>query len=135
MRASELRQGLRVEVEVQELDLAVTGDEPGTLAPPRDRRQEQIRRGQLDVESELVLQRGDRLEDAGRLGIELQIDVDRAGAPTFEQRFKRLVASILSLAAAGLGLLWALADEEKLTWHDHISRTFVTIDDTPGSAR
>ena len=56
-------------------------------------------------------------------------------APTFEQRCMRIAASSLSLLAAGLGLLWALADEEKLTWHDHISRTFVTIDETPGTAR
>lgn len=46
--------------------------------------------------------------------------------PTREQRIRRLFASLLSTAAAGLGLLWALVDEEKLTWHDHISRTFPT---------
>jgi len=50
--------------------------------------------------------------------------------PTFEQRVCRMASGGLSIMAAGLGLLWALADEEKLTWHDHISRTFVTIDDT-----
>ena len=27
---------------------------------------------------------------------------------------------------AGLGLLWALVDEESLTWQDHISHTFPT---------
>ena len=26
----------------------------------------------------------------------------------------------------GLGLVWALVDEENLTWHDHISKTFPT---------
>ena len=46
--------------------------------------------------------------------------------PTREQRMRRLLAGILSTAAAGLGLLWAVVDEEKLTWHDHISRTFPT---------
>ena len=46
--------------------------------------------------------------------------------PDREQRLYRLASSFLSLLAVGLGLLWALADEESLTWHDHISRTFPT---------
>jgi uncharacterized RDD family membrane protein YckC len=44
--------------------------------------------------------------------------------PDREQRLTRLAGSILSLASAGLGLVWALVDEENLTWHDHISKTF-----------
>ena len=35
------------------------------------------------------------------------------------------VQSLLS-ACPGLGLVWALVDEENLTWHDHISKTFPT---------
>jgi hypothetical protein len=27
-------------------------------------------------------------------------------------------------------LLWALADEEKLAWHDHMSKTFPTIEES-----
>ncbi len=46
--------------------------------------------------------------------------------PNRTQRFHRLASGVLSLFAAGLGLLWALVDEETLTWHDHISRTFPT---------
>jgi uncharacterized RDD family membrane protein YckC len=46
--------------------------------------------------------------------------------PTRTQRMHRLASGVLSLCAAGLGLLWALVDEETLTWHDHISRTFPT---------
>ena len=46
--------------------------------------------------------------------------------PTRTERFHRLASGVLSLCAAGLGLLWALVDEETLTWHDHISRTFPT---------
>jgi len=46
--------------------------------------------------------------------------------PKREQRTIRLAASVLSLVSAGLGLLWALVDEESLTWHDHISKTFPT---------
>lgn len=43
-----------------------------------------------------------------------------------EHRLRRLAAGWVSLFAAGLGLLWALVDEEGLTWHDHISKTFPT---------
>jgi len=46
--------------------------------------------------------------------------------PDREQRGIRQVASLLSLLSAGLGLVWALVDEESLTWHDHISKTFPT---------
>jgi uncharacterized RDD family membrane protein YckC len=46
--------------------------------------------------------------------------------PNRTQRLHRLASGVLSLSAAGLGLLWALVDEETLTWHDHISRTFPT---------
>jgi uncharacterized RDD family membrane protein YckC len=44
--------------------------------------------------------------------------------PDRDQRCYRLAAKCLSFLAAGLGVLWALVDEEKLSWHDHISRTF-----------
>ena len=46
--------------------------------------------------------------------------------PTRKKRFSRLGGGIVSLVAAGMGLLWALVDEEKLTWHDQISGTFPT---------
>lgn len=46
--------------------------------------------------------------------------------PDREQRGIRQIASLLSLLSAGLGLVWALVDEENLTWHDHISKTFPT---------
>jgi uncharacterized RDD family membrane protein YckC len=46
--------------------------------------------------------------------------------PHRKQRLFRLASEILSLLAAGIGLLWALVDEETLTWHDHISKTFPT---------
>ena len=46
--------------------------------------------------------------------------------PSREQRLYRMAAGFLSLMAAGLGLLWSLVDEETLTWHDHMSKTFPT---------
>jgi uncharacterized RDD family membrane protein YckC len=53
------------------------------------------------------------------------VDLDGRG-PNRRQRFLRLFSGWLSALAAGLGLFWALADEESLTWHDHISGTFPT---------
>jgi len=50
--------------------------------------------------------------------------------PGREQRGVRQAAYLLSLLSAGVGLLWAFVDEENLTWHDHISKTFPT----PGSS-
>ena len=46
--------------------------------------------------------------------------------PGREQRLYRMASGCLSLLAAGLGLLWSLVDEETLTWHDHMSKTFPT---------
>ena len=43
------------------------------------------------------------------------------------ERAIRSAAACLSLCSAGLGLIWSLADEEGLTWHDHMSKTFPTI--------
>jgi len=46
--------------------------------------------------------------------------------PDRERRAIRQVSGLLSFLSAGLGLVWALVDEESLTWHDHISKTFPT---------
>lgn len=48
--------------------------------------------------------------------------------PRRSQRFQRVASGALSCAAMGLGLLWALVDEEALTWHDHICKCFPTSD-------
>lgn len=48
-------------------------------------------------------------------------------------RALRFASTWLSFCSGGLGLLWAIADEENLTWHDHISKTFPTIREIPGT--
>jgi uncharacterized RDD family membrane protein YckC len=48
-------------------------------------------------------------------------------------RALRFASSWLSFCSGGLGLIWAAVDEESLTWHDHISKTFPTIRETPRS--
>ncbi len=60
-------------------------------------------------------------------GLEL-VDFD-GKRPSKERRFQRSFGSVLSLLAAGIGMIWALVDEDKLTWHDHISGTFPTFSD------
>jgi hypothetical protein len=40
----------------------------------------------------------------------------------------RVLAGSGSVLPAGVGLFWALMDEECLTFHDHISETFITSD-------
>lgn len=43
----------------------------------------------------------------------------------------RFASTWLSFCSGGLGLVWAVADEENLTWHDHISKTFPTFREVP----
>ncbi len=54
------------------------------------------------------------------------VDFD-GNPPSQQRRYQRLFGSIISLLAAGIGLIWALVDEDNLTWHDHMSNTFPTI--------
>ncbi len=49
-------------------------------------------------------------------------------APRAWQRVTRAIGMILSAAALGLGYVWAFADEEGLTWHDRMSKTFIARD-------
>jgi uncharacterized RDD family membrane protein YckC len=46
--------------------------------------------------------------------------------PDRKQRMLRFFASCMSILSCGLGLFWALGDEESLTWPDHMSHTFPT---------
>lgn len=46
--------------------------------------------------------------------------------PSRKARAYRLAGGLISGISAGMGLLWSLADEERLTWHDHMSHTFPT---------
>jgi uncharacterized RDD family membrane protein YckC len=62
----------------------------------------------------------------GKLWARLRLVNFEGRTPDREQRLYRLASGCLSLMAAGLGILWALVDEEALTWHDHMSKTFPT---------
>ena len=66
-------------------------------------------------------------ETAGQRWTNLRL-INFDGSPIDRrERGIRFAAACLSLCSVGLGLLWSLADEESLTWHDHMSKTFPTI--------
>jgi uncharacterized RDD family membrane protein YckC len=44
--------------------------------------------------------------------------------PTRKQMRRRLLAQILAVCPLGLGLLWVLLDDDRLGWHDRISRIY-----------
>jgi uncharacterized RDD family membrane protein YckC len=63
-------------------------------------------------------------ETAGMNWTQLQL-VTFDGSPLDgRNRAVRFAAAWLSYCSGGLGLLWALADEENLAFHDHISKTY-----------
>ncbi len=45
--------------------------------------------------------------------------------PTREQRLRRLLKLPLSVLPLGLGLAWSVFDEDRLTWHDRLSGTYL----------
>ncbi len=47
--------------------------------------------------------------------------------PDGKSRALRIAGSWLSFCSGTIGLLWAIVDEENLTWHDHMSKTFPTL--------
>ncbi len=68
----------------------------------------------------------------GMTWIGLQLVNFHGQKPSTTQRAARALGLILSSATLGLGFAWCLADEEKLTWHDRMSRTFLTRRGVPG---
>jgi uncharacterized RDD family membrane protein YckC len=47
--------------------------------------------------------------------------------PTREQMKARLIAMLLSLLPMGLGMLWAIFDEDNMSWHDRHSQTYLRL--------
>ncbi len=73
-------------------------------------------------------------ETAGMRCFRLRLLTFDGSPPGWRLRLFRFAASCLGSGALGLGLAWALMDEEGLTWHDHMSHTFPTVHDpNPGT--
>jgi uncharacterized RDD family membrane protein YckC len=72
-------------------------------------------------------------ETAGMRCTDLQLITFDGFQLDARSRALRFASTWLSFCSGGLGLLWAVADEENLTWHDHISKTFPTIREVPGT--
>jgi uncharacterized RDD family membrane protein YckC len=53
----------------------------------------------------------------------LRLETPDGRIPSIGAASIRFFAAILSWLPAGLGFLWSLWDEDKLTWHDRISNT------------
>ena len=45
-------------------------------------------------------------------------------SPTRQQMRRRVLAQMLAVCPLGLGLLWVLLDDDRLGWHDRISRIY-----------
>lgn len=70
-------------------------------------------------------------ETAGMRFTDLQLITFDGFPLDARSRALRFASAWLSFCSGGLGLLWAVADEENLTWHDHISKTFPTVREAP----
>ncbi len=70
-------------------------------------------------------------ESPGLRWVQLRLVNFDGRSPNRRQRLQRFGWSGVSLMAGCLGLVWALVDEESLTWHDHSSGTFLTCFSTP----
>jgi uncharacterized RDD family membrane protein YckC len=44
--------------------------------------------------------------------------------PTRGAMRRRILAVLVSACPLGLGLLWAAFDEDRLAWHDRLTRTY-----------
>ena len=68
-------------------------------------------------------------ESAGMRTMQLKLINFDGLPPDSRSRALRLLGTILGFCSGGLGLIWAFLDEENLTWHDHMSKTFPTLDE------
>jgi uncharacterized RDD family membrane protein YckC len=66
-------------------------------------------------------------ETAGMNWTDLRIINFNGFPPDGKSRAVRLVGCWLSFCSGMIGIFWALMDEEGLTWHDHMSKTFPTV--------
>src|SRR6266851_5304002 len=102
----DLGQGLGEKIVVVEAEGTLLSDERAAILPVRKGGNEIIRRSELHVQIQFVFQPGKRLKNTGSFGIQLEIDVDRGLAPTFQDRRcpSGKIDGTRSLRGAGKGL-------------------------------
>jgi uncharacterized RDD family membrane protein YckC len=61
---------------------------------------------------------------------DLQVVSFSGEPPTSRQMLLRSTGYMLSAGTFFLGFLWAMWDEDELTWHDRLSRTHLTVAQT-----
>lgn len=60
----------------------------------------------------------------------LQVASFTGEAPTAQQLFLRTTGYMISAGTFFLGFFWALWDEDAMTWHDRLSRTYLAVPET-----
>lgn len=60
----------------------------------------------------------------GMIYAHIKLTTFEAQPPTREQLARRFGALLLSVLPAGLGMAWSIFDEDSLSWHDRLSRTY-----------
>jgi len=60
----------------------------------------------------------------------LQVASFTGDSPTAQQLFWRTAGYVISASTFFLGFFWALWDEDAMTWHDRLSRTYLAVPET-----
>ncbi len=68
-----------------------------------------------------------RGQTLGMASWRLRIEREDGALLTWPDTVRRLAAAAVSLAPAGLGLLWILFDPQRRAWHDRWTRTRVVV--------
>jgi uncharacterized RDD family membrane protein YckC len=62
----------------------------------------------------------------GLIWMNLEVRSQDGGAPSPQESFWRAFGYLVSMASLMLGFVWAVVDGDHMTWHDHMSGTFIT---------
>ena len=65
----------------------------------------------------------------GLLWMGIEVRNISGGPPTLRQSFWRAFGCLVSASAMLLGFVWALFDNDSLTWHDRMSETYLAPSD------
>jgi uncharacterized RDD family membrane protein YckC len=60
----------------------------------------------------------------------LQVASFTGDSPTAQQLFLRTAGYMISASTFFLGFFWALWDEDAMTWHDRLSKTYLAVPET-----